>query len=38
MRKLNTKLNMTTVRHPHTDDLTARVNQTTQIRLRCYGA
>ncbi len=36
MRKLNTKLNMSTARHPQTDGLTERVNETMQILLRCY--
>ncbi len=34
MGKLNTKLNMSTARHPRTDGLTERVNQT----MRCYCA
>ena len=38
MRKLNTKLNMSTARHPQTDGLTERVNETMQILLRCYTA
>ncbi len=36
MRKLNTKLNMSTARHPQIDGLTERVNKTMQIWLRCY--
>jgi hypothetical protein len=36
MRKLNTKLNMSTARHPQTDGLVERVNETMQILLRCY--
>jgi transposase InsO family protein len=36
MRKLNTKLNMSTARHPQTDSLIERVNKTMQILLRCY--
>jgi hypothetical protein len=36
--KLNTRLNMSTARHPRTDDLTERVNQTMQTLLRCYCA
>ena len=36
MRKLNTKLNMSTARHPQTDGLAERVNETIQILLRCY--
>jgi hypothetical protein len=38
MRKLNTKLNMSTARHPRTDGLTERVNETMQTLLRCYCA
>ena len=38
MGKLNTKLNMSTPRHPRTDDLTRSVNQTMQTLLRCYCA
>jgi hypothetical protein len=38
MRKLNTKLNMSTARHPQTDGLTERDNETMQILLRCYTA
>jgi hypothetical protein len=38
MGKLNTKLNMITARHPRTDGLTERVNQTMQTQLRCYYA
>ena len=36
--KLNSKLNMSTSRHPRTDDLTERVNQTMQTVLRCHCA
>jgi len=36
MRKLNTKLNMSKARYPHTDDLTEHVNETMQLLLRCY--
>ena len=36
MRKLNTKLNMSTARHPRTDGLTERVKETMQSLLRCY--
>jgi transposase InsO family protein len=36
MRKLNTKLKMSTARHPRTNGLTERVNQTMQLLLRCY--
>ncbi len=36
MRKLNTKLNMSTARHPQTYGLTKHVNETMQILLRCY--
>jgi hypothetical protein len=37
MGKLNTKLNMSTVRHPRTTNgLTEIVNQTMQTLLRCY--
>jgi hypothetical protein len=36
MKKLNTKLNTSTARHPQTDGLTARVNETMQILLRRY--
>ena len=36
MRKLNTKLNMSTARHPQTDGLTKRVNETMQKILCCY--
>jgi len=35
MGKWNTKSNMSTVRHPRTDGLTERVNQTMQTLLRC---
>ncbi len=38
MGKLNTKLNMSTARHPRTDGLDERVNQTMQTLLRCYCA
>jgi hypothetical protein len=38
MGKLNTKLNMSTARHPRSDSLTERVNQTMQTLLRCYCA
>ena len=38
MWKLNTKLNMTTTRHPRTDGLTERDNETMQTLLRCYCA
>jgi hypothetical protein len=38
MGKLNTKLNMSTARHPRTDGLTERVHQTMQTLLRCYCA
>ena len=34
--KLNTKLNMSTARHPQTDGLTEQVNETKQILSRCY--
>jgi len=36
MGKLNTELNVSTIRHPRTDGLTERVNQTVQTLLRCY--
>ena len=36
MGRLNTKLNMSTARHPRNDGLTERVNQTMQTPLRCY--
>ena len=36
MGKLNTKLNMSTPRHPRTHSLTERVYQTMQTLLRCY--
>jgi len=37
MRKLNTKLNyMSTARHPQTNGLTERVNETMEILLSCY--
>jgi hypothetical protein len=35
MRKLSTKLNMSTARHPQTDGLTERADETMQILLRC---
>jgi hypothetical protein len=38
IRKQNTKLNMTTARHPRTDGSTESVNQTMQTLLRCYCA
>ncbi len=38
MGNLNTRLNMSTARHPRTDGLTERVNQTMQTLLRCYYA
>ena len=38
MGKLNTKYNMSSARHPRTDGLAERVNQTMQTLLRCYGA
>ena len=38
MGKLNTRLNMSTARHPRTDGLIERVNQTMQTLLRCYCA
>ena len=38
MGKLNNKINMSTARHPRTDGLTERVNQTMQTLLRCYCA
>jgi hypothetical protein len=34
--KLNTKLIMSTARHPQIGGLTQRVNETMQILLRCY--
>jgi hypothetical protein len=37
-RKLNTNLSMSKARHPQTDSLTERVNETLQILLRCYTA
>jgi len=36
MRKLNTKLNMSTARHPQTYGLTKLVNELMQKNLRCY--
>ena len=36
--KLNTILNTSTARHPHTDGLTERVNQTMHTLSRCYCA
>ena len=36
IRKLNTKLNMSTARHPENDGLTERVNETMQILLHYY--
>ena len=36
MGRLNTKLNMSTARHPRADGLTERVNQTMQTLLPCY--
>jgi hypothetical protein len=36
MKKLNTNLNMSTARHPRTDGLTERNNETMQTLLRCY--
>jgi len=33
---MNTKLNMSAARHPQTDGLTKRVNETMQILLRYY--
>jgi hypothetical protein len=38
MKKLNTKLNMSTARHPQTVGLTERVIETMHILLRCYAA
>ena len=38
MRKLYTKLNIFTARHPRTDGLTERTNETMQTLLRCYTA
>jgi len=38
MGKLNTKLNMSTARHPRTSGLIERDNQTMQTLLRCYCA
>jgi len=38
MGKLNTKLHMSTARHPRTDGLTERVNHTMQLLFRCYCA
>jgi hypothetical protein len=34
MRKLNTKLNLSTARHPQTEDFTERANKAMQILLR----
>ena len=36
MGRLNTKINMSTDRHPRTDGSTERVNQTMQTLLHCY--
>ena len=36
MRKLNTKLNISTAIHPQIDGLNERVNGTMQMLLRCY--
>ena len=36
MRKLNTKLNMSTARQPQTDGLTKLVNETMKFLLRCH--
>jgi len=36
IRKLNTKLNMITARHPQTDGQSKRANETMKILLRCY--
>jgi len=38
MRKLNTKLNMSTSRHPQTNGLIERVTEKMQIVFRCYTA
>jgi len=38
MRKLNTKLNTSTTRHPRIDGLAERVNESMQTLLRCYCA
>jgi hypothetical protein len=38
MRKLSSKLNTSTARHPRTDGLMERVNKTMQTLLRCYCA
>ncbi len=38
MGKLNTRLNMRTARHPRTDGLSEKVNQTMQTVLRCSCA
>jgi len=38
MGKLNTKLNMSTARHPNINSLTERLNQAMQTLLRCYCA
>ena len=36
MGKLNTKVNMSSDRHPRTNDLMEIINQTMQTLLRCY--
>jgi len=38
MGKFNTKLNMSAARHPRTDGLTVRINQTMQTLLGCHCA